>query len=95
MDDILDSGSGSFFYCDLRSAIANGIREELVDPKIDMFRNLRRMTVDKFERFDPKLGGIVEEIDGCLVRNNNAKNSHIKSTKKKRKIELRTATTIK
>jgi hypothetical protein len=40
MDDILDSGSGSFCYHDLRSAIAKGIREEMVDPQIDMFRNL-------------------------------------------------------
>jgi hypothetical protein len=62
-----------------------GIREEMVDPKIDMFRNLLWMTVDKIERFDPKLGGIVEEIDGGLVRNINAEDGCANRTKKKRK----------
>jgi hypothetical protein len=84
MDDILDSGSGSICYRNLRSAIAKGIREAMVDPEIDMFCNLWQMTVDKIERFDPKLGGIVEEIDGGLVRNNNAKDGHVNRTKKKR-----------
>ncbi len=43
------------------------------------------MTVDKIERFDPKLGGIVEEIDGGLARSNDAKDGRANRTKKKRK----------
>jgi hypothetical protein len=43
------------------------------------------MTVDKIERFDLKLGGIVEEIDGGLVRNDDAEDCHANRTKKKRK----------
>jgi hypothetical protein len=43
------------------------------------------MTVDEIERFDPKLGGIVEEIDGDLVRNDNVKDGRANRTMKKKK----------
>jgi hypothetical protein len=84
MDDIFHSGSGSFCYRDVCSSIAKGIREEMVDPKIDMFCNLQPMIVDKIEKFDPKLGWIVEDIDGGLVRINVAKDGHTNRTNKKR-----------
>jgi hypothetical protein len=43
------------------------------------------MTVDEIERFDLKVGGIVEEIDGGLVRNDDAEDGRVNRTKKKRK----------
>jgi hypothetical protein len=35
------------------------------------------MTVDNIERFDPKLGGIVKEIDGDFKRDYNVEGIHI------------------
>jgi hypothetical protein len=53
MDDLLDPASGSVGYRDICSAKAAGIRSEMRDPELDTFRNLRRMTADKIEHFDP------------------------------------------
>jgi hypothetical protein len=86
MDDILESDSGSFCFLDLHSRIAKGIREDMGDPKIDMFCNLRWMTVDNMERFKRKIGGIVEEIDGDFKRDNDVESSCMNRAKKKRKV---------
>ncbi len=55
MDKIVDSAtaSGPICYQKVRSAIAAGIRLEMRDPDIFMFRNLGRMTVKELDCFDP------------------------------------------
>ena len=74
MNDIIDGSSGSFRYrySDVRSAIAERISLDMRDPEIDMFqpRNLRQMTFDELERFDPMRPMFYgfEGIDGDDVR---------------------------
>jgi hypothetical protein len=72
MDDLFDSPttSSSIRYQDVRSAIVAGIRLEMHIPDLFMFRNVRRMTVEDLDRFDPTdpLALNNEELDGSPIQ---------------------------
>jgi hypothetical protein len=83
MDDIFDSPttSSSIRYQDVRSAIVAGIRLEMRIPNIFMFRNVRRMTVEDLDRFDPTdpLTSNDEEFDGSSIESSQIKQRKVRA----------------
>ncbi len=80
---ITANNTQSFCYSNAHSRIAGSIRSEMQDPKIDMFRsrNLRQMTFDELERFDPT-SPMFDNFVGVNYDDDSSKNG---SPKKKRK----------
>jgi hypothetical protein len=88
MDSLLDAPSGSIAYRDVRAAVAAEIRSVMLDPVVETFRNLRRMTANKIARFDPLCPSLP---GGPLVDPDDFDDSSVDSTTSRRKLRFCTA----
>jgi hypothetical protein len=88
MDNLLDAPSGSIAYRDVRAAVAAEIRSVMLNPVVETFRNLCRMTANEIAGFDPLHPS---PPGGPLVDPDDFDDSSVDSTTGRRKLRFCTA----